>query len=81
VDCYGTAGAPTDALVKNTKLNYMNGGPGPGALLGVFSKTAVGVKLIGAATGGATAGNTALSVGSVKVRVIYQTLMPIADAP
>ncbi len=82
VDAYGTAGSPTDALVKNTKLDYMGAGnpPGAGASLGVFSKSTVALKLIGAATGGTSAGNTALTVGSVKVRVVYRTLLSYVDA-
>lgn len=81
VDAYGTAGAPTDTLAKNGKLNYAGTNPpGAGAVLGVFSKATVALKLIGAATGGTAAGNTALTAGTVKCRVVYRTLLPIVDA-
>lgn len=82
VDAYGTAGAPTNLLTINAKLNYSGAGnaPGAGAAIGSFSKAAVGLKLIGAAAGGAAAGDTALTVGTVKVRVVYRTLLPMANA-
>lgn len=81
VDAYGTMGAPTDLLTKNSKGIWMGVcASGAGASLGVFSKSTVALKLIAAATGGASAGNTALTVGSVKITVIYETLLGIADA-
>lgn len=81
VDAYGSFGAPTDLLAKNSKLDWMGRvASGAGASLGVFSKSTVALKLIGAATGGDTAGDTALTVGSVKVRVTYRTLMSYVDA-
>lgn len=84
VDAYGTAttaGVQADLLAKNSKCDAFGGrGSGAGASLGVFTAGTVALKLIGAATGGASAGNTALTVGSVKVRVVYRTLMSIVDA-
>lgn len=82
VDLYGTAGAPTDTLLKNGKLNYSGAAnpPGAGAGIGVFSKGAKAIVLAGAATGGATAGDTALTVGLAKIRVTYKTLLPLVDA-
>lgn len=82
VDAYGTIGSPTDALTKNSKGIWAGSiAAGAGASLGVFSKSTVALKLIGAATGGAAAGDTALTVGSVKITVIYETLLGLADAP
>ena len=85
VDAYGTAsnsGVQADLLTKNAKINAIgNVAAGAGASLGVWSAATVALKLIAAATGGTSAGNTALTVGSVKVRVTYQTLLPLADAP
>jgi hypothetical protein len=87
VDCFGTifsAGSQADSLAKNAKINAIGSPaspPQPGTSVGQHYASATAVKLIGAATGGATAGDTALTVGSVKVRIQYRTLMPIADAP
>ena len=87
VDTFGTvfaAGTQADALTKNSKVNAIGtpaSPPQPGSGVGQFFASATAVKLIGAATGGASAGNTALTVGSVSFRIIYQTLMPLADAP
>ncbi|MFA9272275.1 MAG: hypothetical protein ACEQSX_16285 [Baekduiaceae bacterium] len=87
VDAYGTmfsGGAQADRLTKNAKLNSIGipaSPPQPGSDIGKFAPAAVSIKLIAAATGGTTAGNTALTVGSVKVRIQYRTLMSIADAP
>lgn len=85
VDAYGTAttaGVQADLLTKNAKCDaFGNRGSGAGAGLGVFTAGTVALKLIGAATGGASAGNTALTVGSVKIRVVYRTIMSLADAP
>jgi hypothetical protein len=83
VDLYGTAGAPTNTILKNGKLNYSGAAnpPGAGAGIGVFNKAAVNIVLAGAVNGGATAGDTALSVGSAKIRITYKTLLPLADAP
>ena len=87
VDCFGTAfsaGAQADLLTKNAKINHIGipaSPPVAGSDIGKFLPAGAAVKLIGAATGGATAGNTALTVGSVKVRIVYRTLMSLADAP
>lgn len=82
VDAYGTVGNPTDSLVKNGKLNAIGfKGSGAGASIGVFSSTTVALKLIGAATGGTSAGNTALTVGSVRVVVRYRCLVDLTSAP
>lgn len=86
VDCFGTAfsgGSQANLLTKNAKINHIGipaSPPVAGSDIGKFLPSAVSVKLIGAATGGTSAGNTALTVGSVKVRIIYRTLMSIADA-
>ena len=84
VDAYGTmmaAGSQADLLTKNAKADFVgHTASGAGASIGVFSPAAVSIKVIGAATGGATAGNTALTVGSVKCRITYYTLMSIVDA-
>lgn len=86
VDKFGTAfsaGAQADLLTQNAKINAIGSPaspPQPGTGIGEYQPAAISVKLIGAATGGATAGNTALTVGSVKVRVVYRTLMDMANA-
>lgn len=84
VDAYGTmmsAGAQADLLTQNGKADFIGRvASGAGASLGVFSPAAVSIKMIGAATGGASAGDTALSVGSVKVRIGYRTIMSMANA-
>lgn len=84
VDAYGTmmsAGAQADLLTQNGKADFIGRvASGAGASLGVFSPAAVSIKMIGAATGGASAGDTALSVGSVKVRIGYRTIMSLANA-
>ena len=84
VDAYGTmmaAGAQSDILTQNGKADFIGRvAAGAGASLGVFSPAAVSIKMIGAATGGAAAGDTALSVGSVKVRIGYRTVMSLANA-
>ena len=87
VDTFGTVfsgGVQADSLLKNSKINAIGtpaSPPQPGTGIGQFFAAATAVKLIAGATGGTTAGNTALSVGSVKARIVYQTLMPLADAP
>lgn len=65
-DKYGTAGHPTqaDSLAKNSHSEWVNG---PLAQLAADETIVVG----GAATGGAADGDTALTVGSVRVVVIY----------
>lgn len=84
VDAYGTAsnsGVQADLLTQNAKVNAMGTiAANAGASIGVFSAATVALKLIAAATGGASAGDTALTVGSVKIRVLYETLLPMADA-
>lgn len=81
VDAYGTVGNPTDSLVQFGKADWMGAiAANAGASLGKFSGLTVDMKLCAAATGGATAGNTALSVGTVKVRVVYSTLVSLANA-
>jgi hypothetical protein len=80
VDSHGTAGNPTDTLLINGKANWLGRiTANAGASLGKFSGTTVDLKLIAAATGGATAGNTALTVGTVEVVVRYRTLISLAD--
>lgn len=75
----GTAGDPdkygtpaSDALTQNTKSNFM----GPFA----FLPSAEPIVLTGTATGGAADGDTALTVGTVRVRVVYYTLNSLDDA-
>jgi hypothetical protein len=75
VDKYGSAGLyPTqaDSLAQNSKSNWV---ATPTQLA-----SAEAVVLSGAATGGAAAGNTALTVGSVRVVIIYRTYNPLANA-
>lgn len=85
VDAYGTAsnsGVQADLLTKNAKANaFGRVAAGAGASIGLWSAATVDLKLIGAATGGAAAGDTALTVGSVKVRVVYRSALSLADAP
>ncbi len=50
-----------------------------GDAIGLFSEVARAVVLTGAATGGATAGDTALSVGSVRIRIKYLVALPMDD--
>ena len=84
VDAYGTmmaAGVQSDLLTKNAKADFIGSvAAGAGASLGVWAPAAVSIKAIGAATGGTSAGNTALTVGSIKVRIVYETLMSLVDA-
>ena len=74
VDAYGTAGYPSaaDALTKNSKSTWFaNGDP---------LAASEDILLYAAATGGASAGDTKLSVGSVKVVAIYDAPVALADA-
>ena len=88
VDAYGTATSDgyvtqADSLAQNKKFSYVAAVTpltGRGASIGLFSATAVALKLCAAAAGGATAGDTALTVGSVRVRVEYRTALQMADA-
>jgi len=74
-DKYGTAGHPTaaDSLAKNSKSNWM-----VGATVEQLAADET-IKLTGAATGGAADGNTALTVGSVKIMVTYETFAAFAN--
>ena len=87
VDLYGTAsaddgfGAQGDSLAQNgkyTRFGAQTAGAGDG--IGDFVAGTEAVKLIAAVTGGATAGDTALTVGSVKVRVQYLVMLALDDA-
>lgn len=68
-DKYGTGG---DVLTQNAKSNFL----GPFAML----SSAEQIVLTGCATGGGSDGDTALTVGSVRVRVVYQTLNSLDNA-
>lgn len=75
VDKYGTAGLyPTqgNSLAQNSKSNWL--------ATSVQLTSAEAVVLSGAAAGGAAAGDTALTVGSVRVVIIYRTYNPLANA-
>lgn len=83
VDLFGTAwaaGAQSDLLAQNSKADFIGTKAGAGAGVGVFNPAAVAVKLIGAATGGAAAGDTALTVGTVRVVIRYRVLLSLANA-
>ena len=84
IDLYGTAttaGVQADLLTQNAKIDsFGRRAADAGAGLGLFVAAAQSLKLIGAAAGGAAAGDTALTVGTVKVRVVYQTLLSVANA-
>lgn len=71
VNKYGTV-AGGNSLTKNGKLNYM---ATPARLA-----SSEQIVLTGAAAGGAAAGDTALTAGSVRVRIVYETLVTLADA-
>lgn len=83
VDLYGTAttaGVQADLLTINAKLDcFGTRSANAGAGIGVYVAATQALKLIAAATGGATAGDTALTVGSVKIRVVYETMMSLAN--
>jgi hypothetical protein len=75
VDRYGTAGYPAqaDSLAKNSKSNWLgNDSANPAA-------GAVTLKICAAATGGASAGDTALTAGSVKVMVTYDMYIALPN--
>lgn len=73
-DKYGTAGnGAGDTLAKNGKLDF--------AIPGTLLTSTEAIVLTGAAAGGAADGNTALTVGSVRVRVVYAFLNSLDDAP
>jgi len=74
-DKYGSAGLyPTqaDSLAQNSKSNWIIGGT---QLTGQED-----IVLTGAVTGGAADGDTALTVGSVRVVIIYDTYNALANA-
>lgn len=82
-DKYGSAGfssitgaAAADSLAQNSKSTWF-GDNLHGLTLSSASEQLV---LTGAATGGATDGDTALTVGSVRVRVIYWQLQALDNA-
>lgn len=75
----GTAGDPdkygypgSDTLAQNSKVDTIP----DWAVLGSTEP----IVLTGAATGGTADGNTALTVGSVRVRIVYATLNSLDDA-
>lgn len=70
-DKYGTPSS--DLLTKNAKIDFIP----DYAVLG----SAEQLVLTGTATGGASDGDTALTVGSVRVRVVYVALNSLDDAP
>lgn len=88
VDSFGTAASDDfttagDSLAQDGKWTAIAGITplsNAGASIGLFDAAAVVLKLIGAATGGATAGDTALTVGTVRVRVAYRTALPMDNA-
>lgn len=73
-DKYGTAGYPTaaDSLAQNSKSSWVATPTNLAA--------AEPIVLTGAATGGAADGNTALTVGSVRVVIVYDTYESLANA-
>jgi len=72
-DKYGTAGdGAGDTLAQNGKLNFMPAW--------TFLTASEQMVLTGCATGGAADGDTALTVGSVRVRVIYYALNSLDNA-
>lgn len=72
-DKYGTAGnGGGDTLLANGKLDFL-----PDR---VRVASAEQIVLSGAATGGASDGDTALTVGSVRVRIVYERFNSLADA-
>ena len=79
-DHYGSAGyndidgsAAADSLAQNSKVTWF----GNSAHAWAISSAAEQLVLTGAATGGAADGDTALTVGSVRVRVIYWQLQAL----
>ncbi len=72
-----------DLLVTDSKWTALSGVTplsGAGDAIGLFSEVARAVVVSGAATGGATAGDTALSVGSIRIRIKYRVALPMDDA-
>lgn len=72
---YGTAGYPSaaDSLAKNSKSRFL----GPFIQL----TSAEPIVVTGAATGGSADGDTALTVGSIRVLIVYWTCNDLDDAP
>lgn len=83
VDLYGTmtnAGVQADLLTQNAKMDcFGRRAANAGAGIGLYVAATQALKLIAAATGGASAGDTALTAGSIKIRVVYSTMMSLAD--
>lgn len=82
-DKYGSAGfssitgsAAADSLAQNGKVTWF----GDGSHAFSLSASAEQLVLTGCATGGAADGDTALTVGSVRVRAIYWQLQALDDA-
>ena len=72
-DLFCTAGnGAGDTLLQNGKSDVID--------MSTFNGAAVQMALTGCVTGGATAGNTALTVGSVRVRVVYWAVNQLDDA-
>jgi hypothetical protein len=73
-DKYGTAGdpSPADSLAKNSKSSW--------AATPTHLTAAEPIVLTGCATGGAAEGDTALTVGSVRVVIVYDTYESLANA-
>jgi len=78
-DDYTTQG---DLLVADSKWTALASATpltGRGDALGLFSEVARAVVVSGAAAGGATAGDTALTVGSIRIRIHYRVALPLDD--
>lgn len=72
-DLFCTAGnGAGDTLLQNGKADVID--------MSTFNGPAVQMALTGCVTGGATAGDTALTVGSVRVRVVYWAVNQLDDA-
>jgi hypothetical protein len=73
-DKYGSAGYPTqaDSLAQNSKSNWVGAEQ--------ITTSTEQIVLTGAATGGAADGDTALTNGSVKIMVIYDTFDAMPNA-
>jgi len=88
VDSFGTATGDDfttagDDLTQDSKWTGIAGVTplaAAGASIGLFDASAVALKLIASATGGTAAGDTALTAGSVRIRVAYRTALPMDNA-
>ena len=88
VDSFGTATSDdyttaADSLAQDGKWTYLACATplaNAGASIGLFDAGTVALKLIAAATGGTAVGDTALTVGTVRIRVQYRTALPLANA-